>query len=89
MIDVARIKKRKYFAEAEYNVKLKKTDVVEELLEFGILYRQPMAIYMGEKLAMMTGQTIPISWQSEYRICSVTTDKLKRTLPQNAKCVSV
>ena len=59
MIDVARIKKRKYFAEAEYNVKLKKTDVVEELLEFGILYRQPMAIYMGEKLAMMTGQTIP------------------------------
>ena len=40
-------------------VKLEKDNLVEELIEFGIEYRQPMAVYMGEKLAMVTGQMIP------------------------------
>ena len=29
------------------------------MIEFGVQYRQPMAIYMAEKMAMMTGQVIP------------------------------
>ena len=59
VVDIARIKNRNYFAEADICVKAPKSEFVEEMIEFGILNRQPMAIYMAEKMAMMTGQTIP------------------------------
>ena len=60
MIDLIRVRNRKLFEEAEYLVKVPNHyDYVEELIEWGLLYNQPMSIYLGEKLAMTTGQKIP------------------------------
>lgn len=40
-------------------VKLPPVNDVDELLVWGVEQREPMAIYMGEKLAMLTRQKIP------------------------------
>lgn len=45
--------------EAENIINIKPDPLVDELISWGINNSEPMAIYMGEKLAMLTRQIIP------------------------------
>ena len=58
-LDILRVKRRELFSEAAMNTKMKPSTFVNDLIRWGLLNREPMAIYMGEKIAMVTGQTIP------------------------------
>jgi hypothetical protein len=44
--------------EAESVVRLEPAAEVEELMAWGVYNDEPLAVYLGEKLAMLTGQTI-------------------------------
>lgn len=59
LVDILRVKRRDLFADEAANRKLRPSATVEQLIRWGVLNKEPMGIYMGEKLAMLTGQTIP------------------------------
>jgi hypothetical protein len=54
-----RVRSRNYFEKAAINNVMQPLPIVNELLTWGLFAKQPMAIYMAEKLAMITGQIIP------------------------------
>lgn len=58
MIDDLLVRRHRFFKEAEAVVKLPPSPVVEELILWGLRADEPMAIYLGEKIAMLTNQVI-------------------------------
>jgi hypothetical protein len=58
MIDDLLVRRMRFFKEAEAVVKLPPSPVVEELILWGLRSDEPMGIYLGEKIAMMTNQVI-------------------------------
>ena len=93
LVDVARIKNRELFIEAELTLKLEKSIFVKQLIEFGLEYRQPMAIYMGEKMAMLTGQMIPhnlaIRVSDLFSHSREKDDELEKLSNECKKCLSL
>ncbi len=58
MIDDMLIHRMRLFREAEAVVKLEPHPAVEELMLWGLRSDEPMGIYLGEKIAMLTNQII-------------------------------
>jgi hypothetical protein len=58
MVDDLLIRRHRFFKEAEAVVRLPPTPVVEDLISWGLRADEPMAIYLGEKIAMLTNQII-------------------------------
>lgn len=58
MIDDMLIHRMRLFKEAEAVVKLAPNPAVEELMLWGLRSDEPMGIYLGEKIAMLTNQII-------------------------------
>lgn len=60
LINLLRIKDRETFEEAEYYTKVNwENDIVNQMIEWGLIHKQPMSIYLAEKLACTLGQKIP------------------------------
>ena len=59
MVEDLLIRRFRLFKDAEATNKLPPTKEVEELLAWGLRHDEPMAIYLGEKIAMLTNQMIP------------------------------
>ena len=59
MVEDLLIRRFRLFKDAEATNKLQPSKEVEELLAWGLRNDQPMAIYLGEKIAMLTNQLIP------------------------------
>lgn len=58
LVEELLVKRHELFLEAEAVVKTEPVAEVEELMAWGVLNDEPMGIYIGEKLAMLTNQTI-------------------------------
>jgi hypothetical protein len=59
LVDDLLVRRMKYFKEAEAVVRIEPSPIVEELLVWGVKADEPMAIYLAEKIAMITNQIIP------------------------------
>jgi hypothetical protein len=57
-VDDLLVRRMRFFKEAEAVVKLEPIKAVEELMVWGLRCDEPMGIYLGEKLAMLTNQVI-------------------------------
>ena len=57
-IEELQFKRREFFDEAWAVNRLKPVPEVEELIKWGVATDEPMGIYLGEKIAMLTNQTI-------------------------------
>jgi hypothetical protein len=58
LIDDLLIRRFRHFKEAEAVVRLEPRKEVEELMSWGLQNDEPMAIYLAEKIAMITNQVI-------------------------------
>jgi hypothetical protein len=59
LVEELLLKRHQLFVEAEAVVRLEPAKEVEEIIAWGIFNDEPMAVYLGEKLAMVTNQIIP------------------------------
>ncbi len=59
LINQLLIRRMRFFKEADAVVRLQPVGEVEEMMGWGLQHDEPMAIYLAEKIAMLTNQTIP------------------------------
>ena len=58
IVEEVQFKRRDLWEEAWAAVKMQPEEAVEDLIVWGVINDEPMGVYLGEKIAMLTNQTI-------------------------------
>lgn len=79
MIEELLITRHELFKEAEAVIKLEPSQIVEEIIVWGLENDEPLGVYLGEKMAMLTNQKI--SHEVALRVADYLSHR--KEIPQN------